>query len=361
MQVKSILKTKNYEIMQPHLLRQCTKSYVSSLFNWKNGFVNKILLIGLMLTIAINSNAQINSYPYSEGFESGNVEWTQSTNDTFDWTNNSGSTPSGGTGPSSANEGSQYIYTESSFPQSNGDIAIIEEDFDLTPLSNPWIKFDYHMYFDGSSNGGTLKLDASTDGGATWTNLFSRSGDQGNQWNNDQIVSLRAYNSDTVKLRFHFQIGTNNSYNNDCALDDIVVEQRPLCPNPSNLAVNNISANSATLDWTEGGNGSQWIIIYGSTGFSVNNGNADTAIIHPYNLSGLNSDTEYDAYLVENCGSTRGKSDTIGPVTFKTTCSALSALSLPYYEDFESFSGTYTGSAQFCSKNGANWEYSSTS
>ena len=73
----------------------------------------------------------ISSFPYSESFESDLGDWTQSSTDDFDWTIKSGSTPSNHTGPSSANDGSYYLYLEAdgNIPS---DTAILEAEFDFS-------------------------------------------------------------------------------------------------------------------------------------------------------------------------------------------------------------------------------------
>ena len=43
---------------------------------------------------------------------------------------------------------------------------------------------------------GTLRIDASNDGGSTFSNVFTKSGDQGDQWN-FEIVSLAIF-TDTI-------------------------------------------------------------------------------------------------------------------------------------------------------------------
>ena len=48
----------------------------------------------------------------------------QGIDDNFDWTRNTGPTPTGGTGPDQAAQGQWYIYIETSSPQSQGDAAV---------------------------------------------------------------------------------------------------------------------------------------------------------------------------------------------------------------------------------------------
>ena len=100
------------------------------------------------ITIAeMDANAYvINSFPYTQSWESGEGLWVQSGDDDFDWTWNSGTTISATTGPSGAHDGTYYLYTESSSPRANGDQAFIEATFDFTSLQNPELSFFYHMY-----------------------------------------------------------------------------------------------------------------------------------------------------------------------------------------------------------------------
>ena len=62
-------------------------------------------------------------------FEFDLCSWRQCREDNFDWLIKAGSTPTGGTGPSTdhtlRDPSGHYIYLESSFPQSAGDIARI--------------------------------------------------------------------------------------------------------------------------------------------------------------------------------------------------------------------------------------------
>jgi V8-like Glu-specific endopeptidase len=91
--------------------------------------------------------------------------WQQSGQDDIDWTRSSGATPSAGTGPSKAHEGSFYVYTEVSSPVSNNDYAILEA---LTPTlaKGAYLSFFYHM--SGASTMGALKVNArSTQTGIT--------------------------------------------------------------------------------------------------------------------------------------------------------------------------------------------------
>ncbi len=171
---------------------------------------------------ALACASTINSFPYSEGFESGIGTWNQVSGDDADWTNKTGTTPSSGTGPTAAAEGSYYMYYEVSSPNYPTKTTYMESAcFDLSTVSNPLLTFQYHML--GTSIG-TLALEASTDG-TTWTSLWTLSGDQGTAWLSAS-VSLNAYTSTTVKLRF---TGTSStSWAGDLCVDDLLIATAPI-------------------------------------------------------------------------------------------------------------------------------------
>ncbi len=160
--------------------------------------------------------AGITSFPYNQGFESGFGDWSQGSGDDFDWTRQSGGTPSNNTGPSSANEGTFYVYVETSNPNNPSRTTILNSPcFDLSGETSADYSFRYHM----SGNAvGELKLEASSDNGTTWAEVWSRSGTQGNSWNTAN-VNLDSYSGGSMQLRY---VGTSgNSWQGDMAVDRI--------------------------------------------------------------------------------------------------------------------------------------------
>jgi len=161
----------------------------------------------------------ITSFPYSQSFENTLGAWTQSSSDDIDWTVDASGTPSNGTGPSSASDGSYYIYVEASgngtgYP--NKQAILNSPCYDLTSESEATFSFKYHMY--GDTDMGTIALEASTDDGATWTSLWDKSGNIGNVWN-EATVSLNSYIGSAVQLRFNRVTGS--TWKADIAIDDV--------------------------------------------------------------------------------------------------------------------------------------------
>ncbi|MEW7292276.1 M20/M25/M40 family metallo-hydrolase [Aquimarina sp. 2304DJ70-9] len=209
----------------------------------------------------------ISAFPYKQGFEGSIGSWQQATNDDLNWTIDSNGTPSNGTGPSSAAEGSSYIYVEASgngngFP--NKRAILISPCFNISALSNPSLAFKYHMQGDAVGN---LSVEASTDNGGTWTNVFSKSGSQGSSWNTASI-DLSSYQSAPVQLRFNAVTG--NSWQGDITIDDVSVGESVVDPGPGNC--DSLDFNSLTItSFSNQDNAGDYTIIDGGSGLSLQN------------------------------------------------------------------------------------------
>ncbi|WP_028890036.1 trypsin-like peptidase domain-containing protein [Tenacibaculum ovolyticum] len=182
-------------------------------------------------------SSTVSSFPYSESFESSDA-WTQVTGDDGNWTRDASGTPSSGTGPSSGSNGSYYMFLEASSNNSAGQIganatAILQSPcFNLSTVSSATFSFNNHMF---GTNVGTLKLEASTNG-TTWTNIWSDSGNKGNQWN-DVSVNLNSYlGKSKVRLRF---VGTTGAgWSSDIAIDNVSLSSGGSVPDPTCEALN---------------------------------------------------------------------------------------------------------------------------
>ncbi|GAA4271349.1 M20/M25/M40 family metallo-hydrolase [Aquimarina gracilis] len=183
------------------------------------------------------------SFPYRQGFEGTLGMWSQVAGDDLDWTIDSNGTPSNSTGPSSAVEGSSYIYVEASGNGSghpNKRAILNSPCFDLSGLTNASFSFQYHMQGDAV---GTLILEASTDNGVTWSSIFSKSGSQGTDWNQASI-DLVSYTGTTVQFRFNAITG--NSWQGDIAIDDVNVGESIVDPGPGNCDTLNFNDFAVT-------------------------------------------------------------------------------------------------------------------
>src|SRR5690606_37403494 len=113
----------------------------------------------------------------------------------------SGSTPSATTGPTAANSGVKYFYTEASSGTTGAVAELYTPMVDLSGLTDPSLQFYYHMF---GSTMGDLHIDVYN--GSTWVNdvdviLGQQQTAMGDPWGL-RVVSLSAYAGTTVQVRF---------------------------------------------------------------------------------------------------------------------------------------------------------------
>ncbi len=277
-------------------------------------------------TRPLDCNGTVSSFPYSEGFESG-AGWTQATGDDGDWVQQSGSTPSSNTGPSSASEGSSYLYLEASTNNTPGQIgnnatAILASPcFDLSGATSASFSFQYHMY---GANMGSLTLEATNDD-LTWTSLWTLSGDQGNAWNSTN-VDLSSYAGGAVKLRMTGTTGPG--WQSDLAIDDLSLTtsgggggdtEAPSVP--TGLVASNVTSSSFDLSWNVSTDN------VGVTEYDIylDGSPAGTSTSTSFSFSGLSASTTYDV--------TVSASDAAGNSSLQSTPLSVTTTAAPDTED----------------------------
>ncbi|MCW8941068.1 MAG: fibronectin type III domain-containing protein [Flavobacteriales bacterium] len=94
----------------------------------------------------------------------------------------------------------------------------------------------------------------------------------------------------------------------------------PSCPQPSNLAVTNVTGTTVDLSWTENGTATVWDIEWDTAGFTPTGIPTITGTTNnPHPLTGLTPLTDYEFYVRAYCSA----SDTSlwsGPYMFSTLC-----------------------------------------
>ncbi|MGJ8656568.1 MAG: reprolysin-like metallopeptidase [Akkermansiaceae bacterium] len=164
--------------------------------------------------------------PYAESFENGRGVWRSSVDSDYDWTVNSGGTPTVAAGPSGASEGSFYLYSEghdSGAPYSSSDVKAV---FDFSGVGSAELTFDYHMY--------GLYIDYLTldvYDGVSWDLDVWRQDGQAQSGSDDAwksaTVDLSEYAGNSgVTLRFTTKHKRWNSA--DPAIDNLVLDEIPL-------------------------------------------------------------------------------------------------------------------------------------
>ena len=163
------------------------------------------------------------------------------------------------------------------------------------------------------------------DDGATWNllALWDNDGTQGRYYYNlpltptEVTVSIpNTYNNKTVRFAFYSESVVYNSGTNHLYLDNVNISK---ILRPDRIAAANITANSASIDWTSHGETS-WTLQYriGETGdwTTVNNITA-----HPYNLTGLVGPNYYQVRVKAH--NAAGSSEWSTTALFATECATI--------------------------------------
>lgn len=188
-----------------------------------------------------HTRCQTQQIPFKEDMESftvsydalGYVCWVPDPTNTFGefrWNTEDANTSSSGTGPTGDHtpysSSGVYAYTESSSGSQGDEAHLTSSKIDLSGAKNPILTFWYHMYgFDM----GSLKVEVSNDGGKTWNNVTTISGEQHSSSNDpwsQHYTSLGQYSGQAILLRFTGVRGTG--LQSDMAIDDIKIQKSPL-------------------------------------------------------------------------------------------------------------------------------------
>ena len=258
----------------------------------------------------------ISQLPYTENFESGLYSTSQNTyiacwnrltsnNDHFAYI---------GTGNYYAHNGEHYL--DFHYTPNCQVIAILPElDVNINASDLMLTFYACHTNY-GYATLGTLEVGVMTDkdsastfvpvdtidlSAATYYAYVEQMVSTVNYTGNGKFIAFRASNSDGCGFY----------------VDDLVIEQRPDCMYPNDLAVVSVGTDSVTLSWTEMGEATMWDILYGPAGFTPDNNDAPIIVnTNPVTISGLSNHTAYDFYLRTNCGDTQ--SDWVGPLAVAT-------------------------------------------
>jgi len=178
------------------------------------------------------------------------VNWIDDASNDFDWQSESGTTPSGDTGPSDDQTGGgNYIYTEASTPNNPSKTAIVYTPYiNLSSYLSADLEFYYHMY-GTNGNMGSLSVDIFDNG--EWNNLLYKTGNQNIAVDNNWIqvtADLSQYKTCSFQqIRF---MGVTDGWDSDMAVDGFALSG-VLAPAGSWIGVTSIDWNTTT-NWADG-------------------------------------------------------------------------------------------------------------
>ena len=224
---------------------------------------------------------------------------------------------------------------------------LVTPAIDLSTLTTPTLTFDLALTKFNNENPITPGTQAddkfmvliSTDMGATWSaeNAIVWSNDSTGDYVYDQIstegefvaIPLTDYAGETIRIAFYGE-STVSGGDNDLHIDNVIVDEAPACLPPSLLTVSDLTNNSVTIAW-DGGDETSWLVEYDTVGFTLGTGTPVIVTGEPtVTITDLLSSTEYDAYVMTECG---GNYSIAAKKTFTTRCDGIATL--PQTWDFD--------------------------
>ncbi len=179
------------------------------------------------LPVKVDLSAPRYTYPVTKGFENeatgssdlaGGWSVTPSSGG-YTWTVNAGSTPSTGTGPSSAAVGQKYIYTEATI----GSVTAPQVTYLTSPCIDEgggYLSFYYHMY---GSQMGDLYVEGWDSASASWAVFDSIIGQQHLSGSASWTFHRVMMGGLTAPYRVRFRAVRGSGYRSDIALDSITL------------------------------------------------------------------------------------------------------------------------------------------
>ncbi len=279
------------------------------------------------------------STPYSENFDSQSAGYqatfgncyigTTSSNPRWEF-ESSGTGNSTGTGPLNDASGTGiYAYLETSGGALGDTSGLITPQISLVGLSNPELRYLYHMF--GATMG---SLQVYVNDGSGWTLENTITGQQQTAETDCWLpaaVSLSSYVNDTVRIKF---VGTRgSSFTGDVSIDEIEVDEALNCPVPLNLSWIASTSSSADLRFDAVASATSGYRVYvGTPGFNPSTATPQTFTNDTVTLTGLSPATTYEAYVESDCGSNGLSGPSICAITFQTSCVPFNTF---YTRDFD--------------------------
>jgi PKD repeat protein len=273
--------------------------------------------------------------------------WSRPANANYWWRPNSGPTPTGltaiGTGPSADHTTGSGTYMHGEAQNGTGIAILRSPSVMLAGLLNPELRFYYHQ-FGPQIDSLVVKVFRNGTESRVWGNSQQTSAATA-PWT-EAVVSLSSFLPDTVQIRWYAYRSASNQNRVDVAIDDVSIDNPPVCPKPTNLTVTTTSQTAGTMTWNPSGPGT-YEVIYGTLGQVPYVGTIVTATSSPFSLTGLSAGTTYAVAVRKVCSPTlKSAWSTIDTLT--TLCGVVVA---PYFENFEVGFNQGPAAGQFWNQN----------
>ena len=147
----------------------------------------------------------------------------------------------------------------------------------------------------------------------------------------EYVVDFTNYTGTDSHIAFRHNSGTAYTI---VYLDDIRWEVAPLCTDVTEVSVNEITTQTANVNWVQQGTETNWQVAYGEATVTDPTTVTPSSLLTVTNFSmtDLTPNTDYKVWVRSVCSGTENYGVWIGPISFSTQCTPSA---LPFTENFE--------------------------
>lgn len=160
----------------------------------------------------------------------------------------------------------------------------------------------------------------STDLGVSWSSMYTwdAANNPSNNAGQNAIIDLTAYTGANTMFAIYASDGTvDDGEDYDFHIGNFEIRMPLACADPIGFTATAIDTNEIELTWAPGGTETEWLIEYGTTGFTPGTGTQESTISSPDTITALLSSQGYQFYIQAVCAP--GDSSTwVGPIAATT-------------------------------------------
>lgn len=229
------------------------------------------------------------------------------------------------------NDGLFWSYQSSAANLTTNTYQNNNNDYFATPqvdLGTTQKRLRYKHQIVGGTAKYAIRISTTGVGAANFTTILMPETAFSNNAYIEKIINIPATITGPVNIAFVVVPGTGSTATR-ILIDDVVIEEKPACPDPVTPTATGMTTSTAVLSWTAGDAEIQWQIAVQPKGTGLPTGSGVLISSNTYSPT-LNHATQYEYYVRAYCDATH-QSNWVGPVNFTTLCSAFD---VPFYESF---------------------------
>jgi len=191
--------------------------------------------------------------------------------------------------------------------------------------------YEFAFEYSHKASCGEVSIMVSDDSGENWTKIGTFENESGSTGTSpdeftEKVIDLTSYAGKTIILQFFAEADYNLGA---IFVKNVEIRAKSNCPAPKSVLVSNVTANTATVAWTEKGEATAWKLQTSTNGTDWSDEIAANA--NPFTLTGLTAQTTYYVRVKAVCSELESSDWSDASDSFNTKCEAKA---LPFSEDF---------------------------